>query len=105
MLESWQRDLRHAAPGLAATPTYAGVVMATLALVIGAASAVNATMGAATALPAQRPPGPAVLMPLGSPLSTNQNPFSPGVFHRLRDGCGRSKRWQDCGRGNALGET
>jgi putative ABC transport system permease protein len=89
MLESWLRDLRHAARGLAAKPTYAAVVVATLALVIGAASAVLSVVNATMVRPLPVPHGDRLvqlfLMPPGPPLWTNRNPLSPGTFFRFRE--------------------
>jgi putative ABC transport system permease protein len=90
MLESCLRDLRHAARGLAAKPTYTAVVVATLALVIGAASAVLSVVNATMVRPLPVPHGDRLvqlfLMPPGAPLWTNRNPLSPGIFSRFRDG-------------------
>ena len=89
MLESWLRDLRHAARGLAARPTYAAVVVATLALVIGAASAVLSVVNATMVRPLPVPHSDRLvqlfLMPPGPPLWTNRNPLSAGTFFRFRE--------------------
>jgi hypothetical protein len=89
MLESWLRDLRHAARGLAAKPTYAAVVIATLALVVGAASAVLSVVNATMVRPLPVPHSDRLvqlfLMPPGPPLWTNRNPLSPGTFSRFRE--------------------
>jgi putative ABC transport system permease protein len=89
MLESSLRDLRHAARGLAAKPTYTAVVVATLALVIGAAcavlSVVNATMVRPLPFPHSNRLVQLFLMPPGPPLWTNRNPLSPGTFLRFRE--------------------
>ena len=89
MLESSLRDLRHAARGLAAKPTYAAIVVATLALVIGAASAVLSVVNATMVRPLPFPHGDRLvqlfLMPPGPPLWTNRNPLSAGTFFRFRE--------------------
>ena len=89
MLESSRRDLRHAARGLAARPTYTVIVVATLALVIGAASAVLSVVNATMVRPLPFPHGERLvqlfLMPPGPPLWTNRNPLSAGTFFRFRE--------------------
>ena len=89
MLESSLRDLRHAARGLAARPTYAVVVVATLALVIGAASAVLSVVNATMVRPLPFPHSDRLvqlfLMPPGPPAWTNRNPLSAGTFFRFRE--------------------
>jgi putative ABC transport system permease protein len=89
MLESWLRDLRHAARGLASKPTYAAVVVATLTLVIGAASAVLSVVNATMVRPLPFPHSDRLvqlfLMPPGPPSWTNRNPLSPGTFFRFHE--------------------
>ena len=89
MLESWLRDLRHAARGLAAKPTYTAIVVATLALVIGAASAVLSVVNATMVRPLPFPHSDRLvqlfLMPPGPPAWTNRNPLSTGTFFRFRE--------------------
>lgn len=89
MLESWTRDLRHAARGLAATPTYAAIVVATLALVIGAASAVLSVVNATMVRPLPYPHSDRLaqlfLMPPGQKTWTDRNPLSIGTFFRFRE--------------------
>ncbi len=89
MLESSLRDLRHAGRGLIARPTYTAVVVATLALVIGAASAVLSVVNATMVRPLPYPDGDRLvqlfLLPPGPPLWTNRNPLSPAAFFRVRE--------------------
>jgi putative ABC transport system permease protein len=88
MFESSMRDLRHAARGLAAKPTYAAIVVATLALVIGAVSAVLSVVNATMVRPLPFPHSDRLvqlfLMPPGQRAWTGRNPLSPGVFFRVR---------------------
>ena len=72
------RDLRHAARGLASRPTYTIVVIATLALVTAAASAVLAVVSATFVRPLPFPDGNRLvqmfLMPPGESAWMERNP-------------------------------
>jgi predicted permease len=89
MVDSLLRDLRHALRGLLARPTYTAVIVATLALVIGAASAVLSVVNATMVRPLPYPAGDRLvqlfLMPPGPKAWTDRNPLSPGVFHRVHE--------------------
>jgi putative ABC transport system permease protein len=81
-------DLRHTLRGLVARPTFASVVITTLALVIGAATAVLAVVNATLVGPLPFPHGERLaqlfLMPPGPPDWTARNPQSTGTFLRFR---------------------
>ena len=81
-------DCRHAFRGLIARPTYAAIVVCTLALVIGAAAAVLAVLNATVVRPLAFPQGDRVvqffLMPPGQTDWTSRNPQSVGSFLRFR---------------------
>ncbi|MGD9903334.1 MAG: ADOP family duplicated permease [Vicinamibacterales bacterium] len=89
MIESLRRDLRHAARGLAARPTHAVVVVATLALVIGAASAVLSVVNATMVRPLPYPDNDRLvqlfLMPPGATAWSDRNPLNPAVLQRFRE--------------------
>lgn len=82
------RDVRHAVRGLAARPTFAVVVVATLALVIGATTSVVAVVNATIVRPLPIPDGDRVvqlfLMPPGETDWGSRNPQSWGTFLRFR---------------------
>lgn len=82
------RDIRHATRALIARPAYALVTVATLAIVIGAATAVLAVVSATLLRPLPFPEGERLaqlfLMPPGQTEWTARNPLSPGVFLRFR---------------------
>ena len=88
MTDAILRDLRHAVRGLAARPTYALITVITLALVIGAATAVLAVVSATLVRPLPFPHGERIaqlfLMPPGQSEWTSRNPLSLGVFLRFR---------------------
>lgn len=88
MHTSIRRDLRHAVRSLAASRTYFSVSVVTLALVIGAASAVvavvNATMIRPFGYPAEERLVQIFLMPPGATAVTQRNPLSPRRFLRFR---------------------
>ncbi len=69
MTDAILRDLRHAVRGLTARPTYALITVMTLALVIGAATAVLAVVSATLVRPLPFPHGERIaqlfLMPPG----------------------------------------
>ena len=81
-------DLRHACRGLVARPTYAVVVIMTMALVIGATTAVLAVVNETFIRPLPYPHGDRVaqmfLMPPGKSDWTERNPQSLGSFLRFR---------------------
>ena len=82
------RDLRHACRSLLARPTYSLITIATLALVVGAATAVIAVVSATLVRPLPFPDGDRIarlfLMPPGQSDWTSRNPLSLGVFLRFR---------------------
>lgn len=88
MVDSSLRDLRHAARGLLARPTHAAVTVATLALVIGAASAVLSVVNATMVRPLPYPHSDRLvqlfLMPPGWKAWSDRNPLSASVLHRVR---------------------
>ena len=90
MIDTLLRDLRHAARSLVSRPTYAVVTITTLALVVGAASAVLAVINATMVRPLPFPEGDRLvqlfLMPPGVGTVADRNPLSTGVFHRFRGG-------------------
>jgi predicted permease len=89
MVDSLTRDLRHALRGLLARPTSTAVTVATLALVIGAASAVLSVVNATMVRPLPYPAGDRLvqlfLMPPGAKAWTDRNPLSLGVYHRVHE--------------------
>lgn len=95
MIDSSLRDLRHAARGLLARPTHAAVVVATLALVIGAASAVLSVVNATMVRPLPYPHGDRLvqlfLMPPGWRTWSDRNPLSASVLHRVRGQLGQAE--------------
>ena len=88
MTDTILRDLRHACRSLLARPTYTLITIATLALVIGAATAVIAVVSATLVRPLPFPDGDRIaqlfLMPPGQSQWTSRNPLSLGVFVRFR---------------------
>jgi predicted permease len=87
-MDSLARDLRHALRGLAARKSYTLVVLATLTLVIGAATSVLAVVNATLVRPLPFPGGERLvqlfLMPPGAADWTSRNPQSWGSFLRFR---------------------
>jgi putative ABC transport system permease protein len=87
-MNTFIRDLRHALRGLVARPTHAIVVVMTLALVIGAATAVLAVLSATLVRPLPFPHGERLvelfLMPPGERDWESRNPLSLGTFLRFR---------------------
>ena len=88
MSDAILRDLRHASRSLLARRTYSCVTVATLALVIGAATAVLAVVNVTLVRPLPFPEGDRLvqlfLMPPGQTEWTSRNPLSLGVFLRFR---------------------
>ena len=88
MLDASARDLRHAVRGLASRPAYALITVTTLALVIGAASAVIAVVNATMIRPLRFPDGERLVqlftMPPGMSSTAQRNPLHPRTFHRFR---------------------
>jgi putative ABC transport system permease protein len=88
MTDTFLRDFRHSLRALAARPTYAIITVATLAIVIGAATAVLAVVNATLVRPLPFPHGNRLvqlfLMPPGQSDWTSRNPLSLGVFLRFR---------------------
>ncbi len=87
-MDALARDLRHVVRGLRSRPVYAVVVMATLALVIGAATAVLAAVSATLVRPLPFPGGDRLaqlfLMPPGDGAWSSRNPLNLGAFLRVR---------------------
>jgi putative ABC transport system permease protein len=90
MTDNLLRDLRHAVRGLLARKTYAIASILTLALVIGAATAVLAVANATIIRPLPFPHGERLvqvfLMPPGLTAFADRNPLSNRVFDRFRAG-------------------
>ena len=88
MLDAFSRDLRHATRSLVSRPTDALVTMTTLALVIGAASAVIAVVNATMIRPLRFPEGERLVqlftMPPGTSGVSQRNPLHPRTFYRFR---------------------
>jgi putative ABC transport system permease protein len=88
MLDTFRRDLRHAARRLSSQPAYTTITVLTFAIVIGAASAVLAVINATLVRPLPFPHGDRLvqlfLMPPGQNEWTSRNPLSMGVFLRFR---------------------
>jgi putative ABC transport system permease protein len=88
MIDAVSRDLRHTIRGLLARPAYAVIMIATLALVIGAATAVLAVVSATLVRPLPFPESERLvqlfLMPPGQQAWTSRNPLSLGTFLRFR---------------------
>jgi putative ABC transport system permease protein len=88
MLDTLSRDARHALRRLLLRPAYALVTVATLTLVIGAATAVLAVVNVTLVRPLPFPHGDRLvqlfLMPPGQIEWTSRNPLSLGVFLRFR---------------------
>ena len=88
MMDSFRRDFRHVVRALAARPTYAIITVTTLAVVIGAATAVLAVVNATLVRPLPFPHADRLvqlfLMPPGESEWTSRNPLSLGVFLRFR---------------------
>src|SRR5688572_2296147 len=87
-MDTFFRDVRHVIRGLVARPTHAIIVIATLALVTGATTAVVAVVSATLIRPLPFPHGDRLvqlfLMPPGPPDWTSRNPQSFGTFLRFR---------------------
>jgi putative ABC transport system permease protein len=88
MIDALSRDLRHSLRRLLVRPTYAIVTVATLAIVIGAATGVLAVVNVTLVRPLPFPDGDRLvqlfLMPPGQTEWTSRNPLSLGVFLRFR---------------------
>jgi putative ABC transport system permease protein len=88
MADALVRDFRHAIRGLTGRPTYALLTITTLALVIGAASAVIAVVNATMIRPLRFPEGDRLVqlftMPPGTTGTAQRNPLHPRTFHRFR---------------------
>lgn len=88
MVDTIARDVRHAFRGLTARPTYSLVSVLTLALVIGAASAVLAVVNATMIRPLRFPHGERLVqlftMPPGTSGAAQRNPLHPRTFFRFR---------------------
>jgi putative ABC transport system permease protein len=84
------RDVRDATRALLSAPTYAVVTIATLALVIGAASAVLAVVNRTMIRPLPFPDGDRIVQVFSMPPGVNgvaqRNPLHPRVFFRFRNG-------------------
>jgi putative ABC transport system permease protein len=89
MLDALLRDGRHAVRALFRRPTYAVVVIVTLALVIGAATAVVAVVSATMVRPLPFPESDRLVqiftMPPGRTEVIDRNPLDTRVFVRFRD--------------------
>src|SRR5690349_17856000 len=87
MFDPLTRDVRHALRGLLARPTYALMIVVTLALVTGAASAVIAVVSATMIRPLRFPEGERLVqiftMPPGTSGAAQRNPLHPRTFHRF----------------------
>src|SRR5688500_11756498 len=90
MLESLARDLHHALRGLRARPAYAAVTILTLALVIGAATAVLAVVNATMIRPLPYPEADRLvriyMQPPGTSEVRQRNPLSVRALLRMRGG-------------------
>lgn len=88
MLDALLRDGRHAVRALFRRPTYAAVVIVTLALVIGAATAVVAVVSATMVRPLPFPESDRLVqfftMPPGRTEVIDRNPLDTRVFVRFR---------------------
>jgi putative ABC transport system permease protein len=88
MFDGLARDVRYAFRSLLSRPTYALVAIATLALVIGAASAVIAVVNATMIRPLRFPAGDRLAqiftMPPGTTGVGQRNPLHPRTFYRFR---------------------
>jgi predicted permease len=88
MLDRLVRDLRHAARSLLSRKTYAAASIVTLALVIGAATAVLAVIHATMIRPLPFPGGERLvqlfMMPPGAKTFDDRNPYNNRAFYRLR---------------------
>jgi predicted permease len=84
------RDLRHAVRGLRSRPTYAVVTVLTLALVIGAATAIVAVINATMFSPLPYPEAHRLVrlstQPPGTTELRQRNPLSVRTFIRFREG-------------------
>ena len=91
MLEALIRDTRYAARALVARPTYAVLTITTLALVIGAATAVIAVVNATMFRPLPFPAGDRIVklftMPPGTSRVTERNPLHPRSTRREARDC------------------
>ena len=90
MMDTLLRDLRHSVRGLLGRKTYAAVSIATLALVVGAATAVIAVINATMIRPLPFPHDDRLvqlfLMPPGTTAFSDRNPYNNRVFYRFRAG-------------------
>ena len=88
MVDGLSRDLRHAARALRARKTYASVSIITLALVIGAATAIAAVINATMIRPLPFPHDDRLvqvfMMPPGAKTFDDRNPFNNRAFLRFR---------------------
>jgi putative ABC transport system permease protein len=86
--DSVRRDLRHALRRLASRRVHTVITITTIAIVIGAATAVLAVVNATLVRPLPFPHGDRLvqlfLMPPGQTAWTSRNPLSMGVFLRFR---------------------
>ena len=87
-MDTLLRDLRHAVRSLLARPTYSIVTIVTIALVIGAASAVLAVVNATMIRPLPFPHADRLVqlfeMPPDLNEESNRNPLHPRAFYRFR---------------------
>jgi putative ABC transport system permease protein len=88
MADSFWRDLRHAVRRLSVRRAHTIITVMTIAIVIGAATAVLAVVNATLVRPLPFPHGERLvqlfLMPPGQTEWTSRNPLSLGVFLRFR---------------------
>lgn len=88
MVDGLQRDVRHAVRVLLSRKTYASVSIVTLALVVGAATAVIAVINATMIRPLPFPHGDRLvqlfMMPPGAKTYDDRNPFNNRAFLRFR---------------------
>jgi putative ABC transport system permease protein len=87
-MDSFMRDVRHAVRGLVARRTFSVIVIATIALVIAAATAVFAVVNVTLLRPLPFPHADRLtqvfLMPPGDSAWTSRNPQTLGSFLRFR---------------------
>ena len=88
MVDGLQRDLTHAVRALLSRKTYSVVAIVTLALVVGAATAVIAVLNATMIRPLPFPHGDRLvqlfMMPPGAKTFDDRNPFNNRAFLRFR---------------------